>query len=142
MKFSLESLFKSKTPKLNPEREMLIREQNKFEELNALMFYEIVKETDTIDCVYLHDNEDMPASEELFLDAMKKLAKVVREDTKLQIIRIDTFFVQLNYDLLLEMGFCITDVPKDIARFTKTSAVARIEREDFLKRFGGNSEEK
>lgn len=136
MKFDLENLFKPKSPKSNPEREMLIKQQNKFEELNTLMFYEIVKETETIDCVYLYNNEDMPVSEELFFDAMEKLVKVVREDEKLQIIRIDTFFAQENYDLLLRMGFSITDVPKDISRFTKTSAVARINREEFLKRFG------
>ena len=111
MKFDLENLFKPKSPKSNPEREMLIKQQNKFEELNTLMFYEIVKETETIDCVYLYNNEDMPVSEELFFDAMEKLVKVVREDEKLQIIRIDTFFAQENYDLLLRMGFSITDVP-------------------------------
>jgi len=43
MEFNLENLFKPKTPKPNSEREMLISNQNKFIELNALFSYELVK---------------------------------------------------------------------------------------------------
>ena len=91
----------------------------------------MVKEGE-VEVLYLYDNPDMPPSEELFFDAMKKLVEVVKGNTKIEIIRVATPFAHENYDLLLEMGFSITDVPKDIARFTKTSSVARIDKYEFL----------
>ena len=153
MKLNLERLFKPKNPKPNHEREMLIRLQNKFEELNTLLSFEIVQ--DSGECVVcLRDNPGILPSEDLYRDAMEKLARKIVEEN-INATKIRKIFPSTEVgtkDILEKMDFHVFEIhPLDSksVRFVMRSSghedgetLAVMYCKDFLQRFGKKSEEK
>jgi len=142
----------------NIRREQLIRSQNRFEMLNALMSFEIEREG-TDDVLYLWDDPNMPPSEDLFYDAMKKLIPIIKEKKEVRKIKMVAFVVHEKPELFTNMGFRTIQVPKFISNIlgkrilnatlelgSRKTAIAVIDREEFLgkeeflKRFGNNPE--
>jgi hypothetical protein len=127
-----------------------VRQQNALEELNALVLYRVVHEG-MEDYVFLENNPAMTESEELYFDAMQKLAKVVAEKRKIQ--RILKVFDNNKHtkELLSMMGFNVFGLSKSfpliykifMLNFKKSperqEAMASMGRKKFLERFGNNS---
>jgi hypothetical protein len=82
-------------------------------------------------------------SEELYSDAMKKLAIIVEENKDITKIKMISSAVSESSDLFIRMGFSITKINKLHQLFLGTNsntnetglALASIGRDEFLKRF-------
>jgi hypothetical protein len=134
---------------------MLIRRQNRLEDLNALVVYEIIREGEE-NTLYLYNAPDMRPSEELYTDAMKKLAKKMVEE-KIDVAKIRKIFPYTDWwseFFKKNLGFSVGRIDEhsvllnklvllDIESIDRNVAiVANMKKEDFLQRFGGNSEAK
>ena len=142
-------------------REELIKQQHiPLEELNALVFFKIEHENGSgqeIDQVFLEDNPRVSPSEEMYIDAMRKLSGILQENKdkykKVRHIMKVLYADDSVKDIFSRMGFNIIDISahalvyniltlnlKKIKRRAKYMAF--INREELLKNFGEDSQEK
>lgn len=156
MKFNFEGFFGGNN-NASRAREQIIKQQNRLEELNLLVLYEILEqegeeEGEEKSAVYLYDNPRVIPSEELYYDAMTKLDKIVEGNTKIKNIKkIFAVKDKETVNFFEKMGFMIYPISKATAfaynmlslNYCKSDeqkyAIAIMGREEFLERFTINT---
>ena len=142
MKLSIE-----KSSKSNPERDKLIEQQNRIEELTASVSFEIVKEGQESN-IFLEDVPGMSQNDLLYRDAMEKLAKKIGEENiKIDNIKKVFSIKDETLDIFRKMGFKVIEINKYIPLVHKVLtlnynnqqerivAIAVMGCDEFLKRF-------
>ncbi len=127
-------------------RAKIENEEYKYTELNRLVSYE---KKDNIIAIHHSIARTIGPKRELYLDAMRKLAKIIKRDPEIEKIEAVSWIVAKAPSLFTRNGFTIEKVkkgPKLVSSLRLTSgtekdegreiAAAHISREAFLKIFG------
>lgn len=148
---NIEEFFKKRK---SQKREQLIKQQNRLEELNLLVSYEILEDGENGEkssTVYLSDIPNVMPSEELYSDAMTKLVKLLEEDNNIKNIKKIFTVNNGTIDIFKKLGFTVFPISKATAlahrmltmnydkSYEQKYAIALINRENFLERFDSES---